>query len=63
MVLRAARLDGFLWQDPAEGVKVLKNNAPDGRRPFTVGELRSISARVRSMPAVMPAELQTRRRL
>jgi integrase len=44
MLFRAARLDGYLFQDPAEAVKVLKNNAPDRRRPFTVNELRSILA-------------------
>ena len=42
MVFRSARLDGHLWQDPAEGVKTVKNRDPFSRRPFTIDELRSI---------------------
>jgi integrase len=44
MVFRGARLEGYLWQDPAEGVKTIKNRDPFFRRPFTVDELRSILA-------------------
>jgi integrase len=42
MVFRSARLDGHLWQDPAEGVKTVKNREPLTRRPFTLDELRAI---------------------
>jgi integrase len=44
MVFRSARLEGYLWQDPAEGVKTVKNRAPLTRRPFTLDELRAILA-------------------
>jgi hypothetical protein len=44
MVFRSARLDGYLWQDPAEGVKTVKNREPLTRRPFTLDELRAILA-------------------
>jgi integrase len=44
MVFRSARLDGYLWQDPAEGVKTVKNRDPLTRRPFSIDELRSILA-------------------
>jgi integrase len=44
MVFRSARLDGYLWQDPAEGVKTVKNREPLTRRPFTLDELRSVLA-------------------
>jgi len=45
MIFRAARLENYLLQDPAEGVKVLKGNeVKERRRPFTVDELKSILA-------------------
>jgi integrase len=46
MLFRAARLDGYLFQDPAEAVKGLKDRGHDKvkRRPFTLEELRSILA-------------------
>jgi integrase len=44
MIFRAARLDGYLWQDPAEGIKSVKTKEPFVRRPFTLDELRSILA-------------------
>jgi integrase len=44
MVFRSARLDGYLWQDPAEGVKTVKNRESFSRRPFTLDELRAILA-------------------
>lgn len=44
MVFRAARLEGHLWQDPAERIKTVKNRDPFLRRPFTIDELRSILA-------------------
>jgi integrase len=44
MVFRSARLEGYLWQDPAEGVKTVKNREPLTRRPFTLDELRAILA-------------------
>ena len=42
MAFRSARLEGYLWQDPAEGVKTVKNRAPLTRRPFSIDELRAI---------------------
>jgi integrase len=45
MLFRAARLDGLLWQDPAEGVKPLKDaRERANRRAFTLPELESILA-------------------
>jgi integrase len=44
MVFRSARLDGYLWQDPAEGVKTVKNRDPLTRRPFSIDELQAILA-------------------
>jgi len=44
VAFRAARLDGYLWQDPAEGVKTQRTGARDYRRPFSLSELRSILA-------------------
>jgi integrase len=44
VAFRAARLDGYLWQDPAEGVKTLKTHDRDFRRPFTIPELKLILA-------------------
>jgi integrase len=44
MVCRAARLEGYLWQDPAEGIKAIKNYTPAIRRAFSIDELRAILA-------------------
>lgn len=44
VAFRAARLDGYLWQDPAEAVKTLRTGARDYRRPLSISELRSILA-------------------
>jgi integrase len=44
MFFRAARLDGYLWQDPAESVKLLKTQSPALRCPFTIPELKSLLA-------------------
>jgi integrase len=42
MVCRAARLEGYLWQDPAEGIKAIKTRALTVRRAFSIDELRAI---------------------
>ena len=42
MVFRSARREGFLFQDPAEGIRNVKSSAPSERRPFTIDELRSV---------------------
>jgi integrase len=42
MIFRSARQEGYLLQDPAEGVKTVKNRATLERRPFSIDELRSI---------------------
>ena len=42
MVFRSARREGYLWQDPAEGVKSVKGAATIKRRPFTIDELRRV---------------------
>jgi integrase len=44
MVFRSARREGYLWQDPAEGVKNVKGAATIKRRAFTVDELRRVLA-------------------
>jgi integrase len=41
-IFRSTRLDGFLYQDPAEGVKTVRNHGTLERRPFTVDELRAV---------------------
>jgi integrase len=41
-IFRSARADGYLLQDPAEGVKTVKNHSVLERRPFTMGELRRV---------------------
>jgi integrase len=43
-IFRAARMDGYLLQDPAEGVKTVRNRTKLERRPFTVDELRAVLA-------------------
>jgi integrase len=44
MIFRQARLDGYLFQDPAEGVSIIKsrNGGKRPRRPLTVAEIQSI---------------------
>jgi integrase len=44
MVCRAARLEGYLWQDPAEGIKSIKTRSLTVRRAFSLDELRAILA-------------------
>jgi integrase len=41
-IFRSARLDGYLLQDPAEGVKTVKNQTAVERRPFSIDELRAV---------------------
>jgi integrase len=42
MIFRSARQQGFLFEDPAEGVKTVKNRTNFARRPFSIGELRAV---------------------
>jgi integrase len=42
MVFRAARRDGLLFVDPAEGVRFVKHDDSFRRRPFSLHEVRSI---------------------
>ena len=42
MVFRSARREGYLWQDPTEGIKSVKGASTVNRRPFTVDELRRV---------------------
>lgn len=43
MIFRQARLDGYLFQDPAEGVSIIKSrNGEKPRRPLTIAEIQSI---------------------
>jgi integrase len=42
MACRAARQEGYLWQDPAEGVKGVKSRPHSNRRAFSLAELRAI---------------------
>jgi integrase len=42
MIFRSARREGYLWQDPAEGVKAVKNGMTLERRPFTINEIRAV---------------------
>jgi integrase len=44
MIFRQARLDGYLFQDPAEGVQIIKSrsNGEKPRRPLTIPEIQSI---------------------
>jgi integrase len=45
MIFRKARLDGFLFEDPAEAVSIIKrHNEENSRRPLTIPEIRSILA-------------------
>ena len=41
-IFRSARVDGYLLQDPAEGVKTVKNHSVLERRPFTMDELKRV---------------------
>ena len=41
-IFRSARVDGYLLQDPAEGVKTVKNHSVLERRPFTIDELKRV---------------------
>ncbi len=43
-VFRSARREGYLFQDPAEGIKTVKNRAVFERRPFSIDELRAVLA-------------------
>jgi integrase len=42
MVLRAAKQDGFMLENPAEGLKTLDTEGARLRRPFSLDELRAI---------------------
>jgi integrase len=44
MIFRQARLDGYLFQDPAEGVQIVKSrsNGEKPRRPLTIPEIQAI---------------------
>jgi integrase len=44
MIFRSARRQGFLFEDPAEGVKTVKNRTNFARRPFSIDELRAVLA-------------------
>jgi integrase len=44
MIFRSARRNGFLFQDPAESVKTVKNLGVFERRPFSIDELRAVLA-------------------
>jgi integrase len=44
MIFRQARLDGYLFRDPAEGVQIVKSrsNGEKPRRPLTIPEIQAI---------------------
>ena len=44
MIFRSARCQGYLFEDPAEGVKTVKNRTNFARRPFSIDELRAVLA-------------------
>ena len=44
MIFRSARRERHLFEDPAEGVKTVKNRTNFARRPFSIDELRAILA-------------------
>ena len=44
MMFRSARREGYLLEDPAEGVKSVKNRSDFARRPFSIDELRAVLA-------------------
>jgi integrase len=41
-IFRSARRDGYLFQDPAEGIKPVKNREPFVRHPFSLDQLRAV---------------------
>jgi integrase len=41
-IFQAARLDGYLFQNPAEGVKSARDRGTLKRRPFTIDEIRAV---------------------
>jgi integrase len=41
-IFRSARHDGYLFQDPAEGIKPVKNREPFVRQPFSLEQLRAV---------------------
>ena len=43
-IFRSARLENYLLQDSAEGVKAAKNQAALERPPFSIDELRAVLA-------------------
>ncbi len=44
MMFRSARREGYLFEDPAEGIKSVKNRSDFARRPFSIDELRAVLA-------------------
>ena len=44
MMFRSARREGYLLEDPAEGVNSVKNRSDFARRPFSIDELRAVLA-------------------
>jgi integrase len=44
MIFRSARRDRFLLEDPADGIKTVKNCGSFERRPFSIDELRAVLA-------------------
>jgi integrase len=44
MIFRSARRQGYLFEDPAEGVKTVKNRTNFARRPFSIDELHAVLA-------------------
>jgi integrase len=42
MIFRSARRERYLLEDPAEGVKTVKNRTTTTRRPFLIDELRAV---------------------
>jgi integrase len=44
MIFRSARRERYLFEDPAEGVKSVKNRTDFARKPFSIDELRAVLA-------------------
>jgi integrase len=42
MLFRTARLDGYIFDDPTEGVRSVKGEPSRARRPFTLKEIQSV---------------------
>ena len=42
MVWRTAKADGYIFDDPTEGVRSVKGEPSRARRPFTLEEIRSV---------------------